>query len=145
MFRSILIPVDGSPLSLRPIQPAIDLAKMSRAGMVVLSVAEPRLYRASDYDAIQSGRDVEHMHLEAARQTVEKVRVLAEEAGVKCKSVVSMSALPCNEILSTVEKENCDLIVMATRGNMGIIDTIFSESTTQEVLQKASVPVLVFP
>jgi len=145
MFHSILIPVDGSPLSMRPIQPAIDLAKMSRAGMVVLSVAEPRLYRASDHDALRSGQDVEHMHLEAARQIVEKVRVLAEEAGVKCKSVVSMSALPCSEILSIVEKENCDLIVMATRGNMGVIDTIFSESTTQEVLQKASVPVLVFP
>lgn len=76
---------------------------------------------------------------------MENVRTMAEEGGVKCKSLVSMSALPGKEILGTVEKETCDLILMTTRGNIGIIGTIFSESTTQEVLQKASVSVLVIP
>ena len=71
--------------------------------------------------------------------------MIAEKAGVACESVVSMSHVPRDEILDTVQKASCDLIVMATRGRMGVIDTIFSESTTQDVIRKSPVPVLVFP
>lgn len=145
MFNVILLPVDGSALSFKSMRAAIDLAKLSGGKIVVLSVAEPRLFRGSDPDAIQSGKAVEISNLEAARVNVQKVQTVAEQAGVTCESVVSMASVPCDEILDTVQKANCDLIVMATRGKMSVIDTIFSGSTTQDVIRKSPVPVLVLP
>lgn len=145
LFNTILLPIDGSPLSYRPVQAVIALAKLARARLVLLSVAEPALYRSSSADAVQSGSAVEVMHLETARKKLRTVQAKAETAGVACESVVFLSALPAEEILKTAKQKNCDLIVMATRGEMGIVDTIFSESTTQAVLQKSSTPVLVFP
>lgn len=145
MFNTILLPIDGSALSFKPVQVAIDLARLSASKVIVLSVAEPRLFRGSDRDSLQSGRAVESENLSSAQQNVLKVRAAAEQAGVACDSLVSMSADAREEILRTVEAANCDLIVMATRGKMGVLDTIFSESTAQEVIRKSPVPVMVFP
>jgi nucleotide-binding universal stress UspA family protein len=144
MFNAILLPVDGSALSFKPVQAVIELAKLSGSKIVVLSVAKPRLFWATDSDSLQSGKELEIMNLEAARKNVQKVQAVAEQAGVACEGVASMANLPCDEILDTVQKANCDLIAMATRGKMGVIDTIFGESTTQEVIRKSPVPVLVF-
>ena len=145
MFNTILFPVDGSTLSYKPVQAVIDLAKLSDSTVVVLSVARPRLFWSSTPDEIRRGNAVEEMTIDAARENVQKVRAIAEQAGVHCECVVSLSHAPSDEILDTVQKTNCDLIVMATRGKMGVIDTIFSESTTQDVIRKSPVPVLVFP
>ncbi len=145
MFKSILMPVDGSALSYKPMQVATDLAKLSSGKLIVLSVAEPRLFNGSDIDSLQTGQSVEEMHLHAAKANVQKVLDYAEAANVACEAVVSMSRLPDEEILETAKHFHCDVIVMATRGKMGVIDMMFSESLTQEVLRKSMVPVLVFP
>lgn len=145
MFNSILLPVNDTELSFKPVDAVIDLARMTGARLVVLSVAEPRLFRASDYDAVRSGREVEAMKLEQADDCTRRACAAAAEAGVACESAVSMSAEPEDEILDAVRRFQCDLVVMATRGKMGVVDTLFNESTTQEVIRKSPVPVLVFP
>jgi nucleotide-binding universal stress UspA family protein len=55
------------------------------------------------------------------------------------------SRLPCDEIVAVARRANCDVIFMATRGKIGLLDQLFDESTTRQVLQKTTVPVLVFP
>ncbi|HEV2612619.1 MAG TPA: universal stress protein [Noviherbaspirillum sp.] len=145
MFKSILMPVDGSTLSYKPMQVATDLAKLSSGKLIVMSVAEPRLFNGSDADSLQTGQTVEEMRLHAAKVNVQKVLDYAEEANVDCEAVVSMSRLPDEEILEAAKQYHCDVIVMATRGKTGVIDMMFNESLTQEVLRKSMVPVLVFP
>jgi nucleotide-binding universal stress UspA family protein len=145
MFSSILWPVDGTPLSFTPMQTIINLAKLSNATVVVLSIAEPRLFRASDSDAIAAGNQVEDDHLTSARREVDKVRAAVVQAGVVCYDLVALSALPSAEIVRTAEQRGCDLIVMATRGKMGVIDTLFNTSCTQAVIETSNVPVLVLP
>lgn len=145
MFNNILFPVDGSTLSCKPVHAVIGLAKLAGSRVVVLSVAAPRLFRSSNPHDIQDGNVLQERNIDAARANVQKVCAIAEQAGVRCVRVVSLSHAPREEILDTVQKTNCDLIVMATRGKMGVIDTIFSESTTQDVIRKSPVPVLVFP
>ncbi|HZW23483.1 universal stress protein [Noviherbaspirillum sp.] len=145
MFHSILWPVDGSAMSFKPLQEVIDLAKLSGGKIVVLSIAQPRLFYSTEPGQLQDGKAAEEKHLEAARESVQKVREIGRRAGVECESIVSMSHIPGDAILETVQKTNCDLIVMATRGRMGVVDTLFKESTTQDVLRRSPVPVLVFP
>jgi nucleotide-binding universal stress UspA family protein len=145
MFKSILWPVDGSPLSVRPLQAVIDLARLSRATVVLLSVAEPRLYRASDAASVQAGNEAETMRLEAARHELERIRAAVRRAGLACDDVVALSPLPGEAIVDTARKAECDLIVMATHGRMGVLDTLLNASVTQDVLKASTVPVLVFP
>ncbi len=145
MFNAILWPVDGSPLSLSPLQHIIALARLSRASVKILSIAEPRQFRAADADAVASGVEVEAMHIEDARRAVESLRVQVQQAGIDCRALVALSALPSAEIVTTSERQGCDLIVMATRGKLGLVDTLLDPSCTQAVIGTASVPVLVFP
>lgn len=145
MFNSILWPVDGSPLSFAPLAAVIKLARLSRASVVVLSIAEPRLFRADDADSRETGKQVEALHLSAAKGDVHKARAAVEDAGIVCHDVVALSARPSVEIVDIARRRGCDLIVMATRGRTGVIDTWLGTSCTQEVINTSQVPVLVFP
>ena len=145
MFNTILWPVDGSPLSLEPMGSVIHLAELSRASVVVLSIAEPRLFHASDAEALASGEVVEVAHLNTAKHEVSRIRRAVENAGVACEDMVALSALPSAEIVNVARNKGCDLIVMATRGKLGVIDSLLSPSCTQEVIAASPVPVLVFP
>lgn len=144
MFTSILWPVDGSPLSFAPLQKIIDLASLSHAKIVILSVAEPRLFRSLDARARHDGAVVEAEHVQAAKRQVEKLHHAVRQAGLVCDDVVTISPLPSAEIVKTAVQLDCDLIVMATRGNLGVIDTLLNPSCTQEVIASSQVPVLVF-
>lgn len=144
MFTSILWPVDGSSLSFAPLQKIIDLASLSHARIVVLSVAEPRLFRSSDARAQRDGAVVETEHVQVAKRQVEKLHQAFRQAGLECDHVVTVSPLPGAEIVKTAMQLDCDLIVMATRGNLGVIDTLLDPSCTQEVIASSQVPVLVF-
>lgn len=145
MFKSILMPIDGSTLSCKPLPVVVDLARQLNVKLVFLSVAEPRLYNGSDADAVRTGEEVESGNLSSAQKNVGRALASARSANVRCEAVVSLSRVPCDEILSTAERLHCDAIVMATRGKMGVIDSLFNESVTQELLKKSSIPVLVFP
>jgi len=111
----------------------------------VLSIAQPRLFYSTELAHMQDGNAVEEMNLAAAQDNVQKVCEIGLHVGVDCEGIISMSHIPSDVILDTVQRANCDVIVMATRGKMGVIETIFKESTTQDVLRSSPVPVLVFP
>lgn len=145
MFKSILVPVDGSALSFKPMKCAVELAKQEGGKLIALSVAEPRMFHSTNTDAIHDARAAEAINVEAAKGNIRKALQSVDEAGVPWEGVVSVSVAPCDAILDTARRFQCDLIVMATRGKMGVLDTFFNESTTREVLSKSSIPVLVFP
>lgn len=94
---------------------------------------------------MQDGEAAEEINLEAAREFVRKAREAGQRAGVDCESIVSMPHFPSEVIVETAQSANCDVIVMATRGKVGVVETIFKESTTLDVLRSSHVPVLVFP
>lgn len=145
MFKSILVPVDGSALSFKPMKSAIELAKQSGGKLIVLSVAEPRMFHSANTKALHDARAAEAINVDAAKGNIRKALQSINELDVPWEGVISVSGAPSDAILETARRFQCDLVVMATRGKMGVIDTFFNESTTREVLSKSSIPVLVFP
>nr|WP_314625190.1 universal stress protein [uncultured Noviherbaspirillum sp.] len=145
MFNNILVPIDGSPLSYKPVAAAIEMAKTRQGRLVLLSVAEPRLFNASDEESLATGAVVEEQHAAKAQANLAQAVEAARQAGVSCEPLVMQSRLPYDEIVAVAQRANCDAIFMATRGKMGMLDQLFDESTTRQVLQKTTVPVLVFP
>lgn len=143
MFKHLLLPVDGSALSLRAVDSGIALAAALGARVHALHVLPP--FAAATYFAAIAQAD-EAMYVERAAARAEhvlaEVRQRAQAAGVACESSHEIDDRPYCAIAAAVSKYHCDMIVMATHGRRGIGKLLLG-SVTQKVLLLAEVPVLV--
>ena len=144
MFKHLLVPTDGSPLSNDAARSAVDFAKAIGARITTLSVAEPYPYTAvADSGVLPEQESFDEEMLEQARRHVAEVERFASAAGVPCETQVALSEHPFEEIIATAEKLGCDLILMASHGRKGL-SRLFVGSQTQKVLGHTTLPVLVY-
>src|ERR1700752_4239680 len=122
MFKSILVPTDGSELSQRAVQMAIDLAKLHRARIVGIHVIPDYLlliaYEGA-FDPVTEER-IEQEAKTRADSYLAYVRKSAQDAGVPCETACETSDHPYDAILKTAEAHKCDLIVMTSHGRKGL-------------------------
>ncbi|RYD84270.1 MAG: universal stress protein, partial [Sphingomonadales bacterium] len=114
MFKHLLVPTDGSPLSAKAAKAAVEFAAAVGARITALSVAEPYPYSAlaeSTYLPDQSRYEKEMQ--DNARRFVTEVAELASAAGVQCDARVALSFSPYEEITNTAKDLGCDAIFMA--------------------------------
>lgn len=145
MFKTILVPTDGSALSDKAISAAVELAKTTGGTIIGLSVAEPYPYaalaEASSIMPPDAGEHDEKMR-KLGQQRVQKVAAAAAAANVPCQTVVPLSFDPSDEIVKAAKQFHCDLITMASHGRKGL-NKLFLGSETQKVLAHSTIPVLV--
>lgn len=146
MFKNILIPTDGSPLSQKAVVRGVALAKSLDAkvtGLFAAPPATPIIYRNS----LPVGYATTEAHQKIIKNAADRhlgfVARAAKKAGVRYDGVCVTSDYPEDEILKAAKKARCDLIVMATHGQSGLRG-VFIGSVTQRVLAKSAIPVLVF-
>ncbi|MDZ7891955.1 MAG: universal stress protein [Rhodoferax sp.] len=145
MYQRILVTTDGSKLSQKAIAAAIKLAGLTGAELVALKVVQryPQSYFEGGMALVgEEVKQVEKTWGDAAQKVVNAVKKTAEDAGIKTKAVVVRSDVVSDAILSTIKKQGCDLVVMASHGRKGIKRLLLG-SETQHVLTHATVPVLV--
>jgi len=115
MFRHILLPTDGSPLSEAVVRKGIHFVKTIRARMTGLCVA-PKL-RYLSYDSELSA-DIRKQMAEACRAQAEKslsvIEAAARAAGVPCDIACETNDFPYEAIIKVAEEKACDLIIMAS-------------------------------
>ena len=143
MFKHILLPIDGSDLSLRAVKLGLELAQTCHARVYALHVVPP--YQTFTYAAELLATTEEAYTaklLTRAAQYLTQVRSLAEGAGVEYNGGHVIGARTHEIILATAAAEHCDLFVMASHGRRGITRLLLG-SETQKVLLKGDVPVLV--
>ncbi|MGE3992411.1 universal stress protein [Pseudorhodoplanes sp.] len=146
MFKTILIPTDGSPLSRKAATGGIALAKATGAKIVGLFAAPPAtpiIYR----DSMPVGYATPREHEAIIEKIIEKnlgfVERAASKAGVPCKVIHVTSDFPDEAILKVAKERKCDLIVMGSHGKSGLRGILVG-SVTQKVLNQAKIPVMVF-
>jgi nucleotide-binding universal stress UspA family protein len=147
MYKHILIPTDGSPQSQKAIAGAVELAKAVGAkvtGLFAAPPATPIIYRDHLPAGFSTMAENKQMIEESAARYLQVIEQAAKEAGVPCEVISVTSDYPADTILSTAEKNKCDLIVMATHGRRGISGVLLG-SETQRVVTQAEIPVLVYP
>lgn len=143
MFKSILLPTDGSDLSDKATAIAIDFARLHQARIVAVTVIQPVLMPSlGDSGAMIDTGQYENQMQSAARHHIEKVTSAARAAGIPCEGVIAMSPNPYEEIVEAAKKYGCDLIMMASHGRKGL-NKLFLGSETQRVLSHTTLPVLV--
>jgi len=144
-YRNILVPTDGSRLSLKAVKEAASLAKGLKATLKAVYVMPtwlpPMMVEGTGLPAEAFDERAFNRATEAsARTALEKVEAQAKAARVPCESVAVRDDAPWKGIVKAAR--DCDLIVMASHGRTGI-GAILLGSETRKVLSHATKPVLV--
>ncbi|MYM84655.1 universal stress protein [Duganella sp. FT50W] len=143
MFKSILLPTDGSDLCEKATATAVEFAKLHQARITAISVIQPLLMPSlGDSGAMISIDQYEVDMKAAAHDHINKVAAAASAAGIPFEGMVTASPNPYEEIVAAAEKYGCDLIMMASHGRTGLSKLLMG-SETQSVLSHTKLPVLV--
>ena len=143
MYRHILIPTDGSPLSEQAIRQGVALAKTFGAAVTALTVS-PTFHNFA-LDPVQLTATPERYEEECRARADKRLAVARVEAGiaaVPCETVHEMNDQPYQVIVDTAKARHCDLIVMASHGRRGMAGLLLG-SETSKVLTHSKIPVLV--
>jgi nucleotide-binding universal stress UspA family protein len=143
MFKNILLPTDGSDLSVKATDTAIRFAQVHGARIVAICVAQPFPFVPMTEGAVVPDAEVFETQIAASARThVDKVAAACTAAGVPFEGIVVNSHTPYQEIVDAAQKHNCDIILMASHGRTGL-NKLFLGSETQKVLAHTHLPVLV--
>jgi nucleotide-binding universal stress UspA family protein len=145
MYKHILVPTDGSPLSRAAVRASVRLAKALGArvtGLFVAPPATPLVYHGLLPVGYGTPKHNAAMIERAARRHLDVIERAAREAGVRCETTYVTSDFPSEVILEIAGKRKCDLIYMASHGQRKL-NTLLLGSQTQKVLAGAKIPVLV--
>lgn len=143
MFKSILLPIDGSQLSERAAETAIEFAKIHGARITAVSVVQPLPYVPLADAAVLPDAGLFDQEMRRSLQAgLDKVLAAARAAGVECDAVLGEANSPYEVIVKTAEERRCDIILMASHGRKGL-NKLFLGSETQKVLAHTHLPALV--
>lgn len=146
MYKHILVPYDGSPLSDRAVAEAIALARHGGAKLSLLNVIVPYHIPLSGDHSSEPVKEIERrFQAEFEKRAAEMLahnRQRAQSAGIECQAFVRSGVHPHEEIIQAAKDNDCDLILMASHGRRGI-QALLLGSETVKVLTHCSIPVLV--
>ncbi len=145
MYKRILVSTDGSDLSAKAVNNAIDLAVLAGAELVALTVIVPTevsYWEGTTRRAMENSSRIDDSHEESGRAIVHAVKEAAQAKGVQAQAITVKSDLIAESVISAAQKYECDLIVMASHGRRGV-NRILLGSETLNVLTQSKIPVLV--
>jgi nucleotide-binding universal stress UspA family protein len=141
MYKTILVPLDGSHRAETILAHAEALATKFGARVVLLQVVEPSVSVVTPYDMVPyyDPKEAERMMTEAKGYLAGKEGEL-KAMGIDVKSAVESGPV-VSGILDVAEREKADLIAMASHGRSGL-GRVFYGSVAAGVLHKADRPLL---
>jgi nucleotide-binding universal stress UspA family protein len=144
MFKTILLPTDGSALSENAINLALQFAKSINAKVIGFHAVEPYHILAVGVEMVSDTREVYERDAKLrAAACLAKVEDLARSAGVACECISAIDDQPWQGITKAAQSKGCDLIAMASHGRRGMQGLLLG-SQTNHVLTHSKIPVLVF-
>lgn len=140
-YRTLLVPVDFSPSSLRAIHHARAVAP--NAEIVLLHAFEVPFEGTLRYASIEEDV-INDYRVAARREAARKLSALREASGLPADMVrqVVLHGDPGSRILEQEQEQDCDLIVMGKHGLSKLEDVLIGSSTRQ-VLSESQGDVLV--
>lgn len=137
MFKKILVGVDGSEHALKAVRVAGELTRTCSADLVIVHAYPPIPADLGEPNLQQ----VISERLEAANEVLERA---LQEVGFTPKTVETeaLKGTAADVILRVAEVREVDLIVVGSRG-LGALASLLLGSQSQDVIQRATCPVLV--
>jgi nucleotide-binding universal stress UspA family protein len=143
MYKHVLIAIDGSDLAQTALQQGVALAKSLDAQVTIMTVSEPwHAYAPGETAMPFPVKEYQESIAKWAMDILAKAKNVAEDAGVEATTVHIKEDYPADGILSVAEKQDCDLIVMASHGRRGLSRLVLG-SQANHVVTRSKRPVLI--
>ena len=141
MYKKILLPLDGSRRAEAILPHVENLAARYGAQILILIVEEPAIQLEHD-EIINTERYLEERAEMRKNITAYAIKVIDQfkEKDISAEFLIGRGNV-VQSIIKTAEKENIDLIAMASHGRSGLSRTFYG-SVSAGVLQKIDRPIL---
>lgn len=146
MYKTILVPLDGSDLA-EAIMPHVEIMALNHnSTLIFLQVLElPHLVglpKGDVYDALPQMTPAEvNQHVQKAHRYLDGLVKRVERRGITARTLVEYGPIVVT-IMRVARQENADLIAMASHGRGGMTD-VFYGSVAAGILQRIDRPLLI--
>ena len=139
MYKRILVPVDGSPTSIRGLDEAIGLAKQNGGSIHLVHVLDRIIFAGGD---THTG-DVFGLMKEVGEQVLQMMKEHAAASGMEVSTYLSevQPGRVCDVVAEQAKSFRADLIVVGTHGRHGV-SRLLVGSDAEQIVRVAPVPVL---
>ena len=138
MYKTILVPLDGSNLAEAILPHVEDLAQSYRAEVVLLRVVEPHFHEVESFSRIDAEA------FKRAREEAESYLAITQnrfhQKEIPGRIIVAHGPV-VEAIIKAAEREKVDLIAMASHGRTGLA-RVFYGSVAAGVLHRIDRPLL---
>ena len=136
MYKTVLVPLDGSSVAEQVLPHAVQFARGFRAAVVLFHVVPSAGVAASPLTPEEKARIAE------VDQYLVQLKERLVKEGVKEASWAVTAGDPADEIIRYADRAGADLVVMSTHGRSEAYQWLFG-SVASKVLQGLSIPVLI--
>jgi len=137
VYKKILVPLDGSESSLRALNEAIELAKITQGEITLIHIYSI----GTSIVMTDSQKYFYNLALTKGEEILENGKKLAKTQGFKVKTLL-LEGDAVEQIVNSAHGEYFELIVIGARG-LSEIKELFVGSVSRGVIKKAPCPVLV--
>ena len=141
MYKTILVPLDGSARAEAILRHVQEMALRYKSKVVLMQVVEPNLTQVAAFpDAgFFYKAELESLTKEAEQYLAGKQGEL-ESAGIHCAALIG-NGPTVRAILDAADKENADLIALASHGRTGFSRFVYG-SVAAGILHQSNRPLL---
>lgn len=143
-YQHILVPVDGSEISLAAVQHATELAKIHQAKLSFISLISENPFNSADFYSVGSSimKDYFIQAQANAEEALKRAQDAAEASGLMAETKIIQGEVSAKQVIHFAEDAHVDLIVVGSHGRKGFQKMVLG-SFAQEVLASTQLPVLV--
>lgn len=142
-MKRILIPVDGSDAALRAVKAAISaVTERSEQPEIHLVTVQPPIL-SGNVTRFFTAEMIESYYHDEGQKALEAARKVLNDAGVNFHEEILVGPV-AQTIIGHAEEQDCDHIVMGTRG-LGAVTSMVLGSVTAKVISLSPVPVTLVP
>jgi nucleotide-binding universal stress UspA family protein len=143
MYKTLLVPLDGSEVSESILPHVINVAKPANATVVLFQAHEAIEPKVREVMGEDIAKELDMVTREDTQSYLDKISDDLANQGIKAETILAKGK-PAEAIIQYVATHAVDLIVMATHGRSGINRWAFG-SVAEKVLRQSPVPVLLGP
>lgn len=150
MYKKILLPTDGSKNSEKAIAHALNIAEKDGSEIIILNVVDSvYLTGLPEEDLITKSELILEEESKKVTQRVKDIITdIESKEGIDTSNItltpMTLEGNAADVILKVSEKENVDIIVIASSGKH-MLDRFLLGSVTEKAVRHTKVPILVIP
>jgi len=140
-MRRVLHASDFSLASRAAFKKAVEMAKASRAELLVVHVLPPLPLIPDVYIAARTYDELQRAYRASGRKQLDRLLAKAKTAGVRVSGLLLDWGIPSQQIVRVAKAKRAEMIVMGTHGR-GALGKAFLGSVATRVVATAPCPVL---